>query len=242
MMRRLALLLFGILIVLASSTAVHAKIYLLEDFESYEVGEPLDVSDLWETHQDANAPGEASDKRSYPSGGKSGYMPGMTGIRHTIEADELPEEFFISVCYYHDPEEDPPPHYMLVFRGVPGDAWLGVGTIETVPNYSVRDKRGTGQETDTGVKRKDWINIVWRVTEDGTDVFLDGEEVYNSTIGGGVWNQAGSFIWFADVWSGASEAYIDSVVIADTLEEATEILAVEPEGKVSTTWAAVKTD
>jgi hypothetical protein len=235
------LYLLGVLIALTSSIAL-AEIYLFEDFESYNVGENLDTSDLWEKHQDADAPGEASDSRSCPPGGKSGYFPGRSGIKHTIEAEELPEEFFISACYYHNPSEDPPPHYMLVFRGVPGEDWLGVGTVETVSNYSIRDKRGTGQETDTGVKRKDWINIVWRASVDGTDVFLDGEEVHNSIITGGAWGQAGSFIWFADVWSGASEAYVDSIVIADTLEEATEMLAVEPERKASTTWAAMKMD
>ena len=238
-MRKLAVFFVGVLIVLASSPAIHAKIYLFDDFESYEVGERLDEGGLWITHQDANAPGEASDKISFPPDGKSGYLPGMSGIKHIIEAGELPEEFFISACYYHDSAGDPP-HYMLVFKGPGGNDWLGVGTVETVSNYSVRDKQGTGQETDTGIERKDWVHIVWRVRNDGTDIFLDGEEVYNSIIGGIVWSQPGSFIWFADVWSGASEAYVDSIVIADTLEEATEILAVEPEGKLSTTWAALK--
>jgi hypothetical protein len=239
-MRKFAICFLGVIISLVSVTKVNAGIYLYEDFESYEVGQPLDEGDLWIIHQDANAPGEASEQISFPPGGKSGYLPGMSGIKHIIEAGELPEEFVISVCYYHDSTEDPPPHYMLVFKGLAGNEWLGVGTVETLPNYSVRDKKGTGQETDTGVERKDWINIVWRVYREATDIYLDGEEVYNSTIGGLSWSQPGAFIWFADVWSGASEAYVDSIIIADTLEEATEILAVEPGGKLLTTWAALK--
>jgi hypothetical protein len=240
-MRKLTIPLVGVLIAMASSPAIHAKIYLLEDFESYEVGESLDAGDLWIIHQDANAPGEASDAVSYPPGGKSGYFPQMSGIKHIFAGGDLPEEFVISACYYHDSTQDPPPHYMLVFKGPGGSDWLGVGTVETVSNYSLRDKMGTATETDTGVKRKDWVNIVWNVSKDSTDVLIDGEEVYTSTIGGGTWNQDGSFIWFANVWSDEGEGYLDSLVIADTLEEATEVLAVEPVGKLSTTWGALKT-
>ena len=238
-MFRLAILLFGLLIVLAWSATGHAEIYLFDDFESYKVGDPLDSGDIWIIHQNAVAPGEASAERSYPPGGQSGYFPGQSGIKHIFSAGDLPEEFVISALYYHDSSGDPP-HYMLVFKGPGGNDWLGVGTIETVPNYSFRDKQGTAQETDTKVKRKDWVNILWRVTEDATDVLLDGEKVYTSTIGGSTWSQEGSFIWFANVWSPDGEAFADSIVIADTEKEATALLSVEPGGKLPTVWAALK--
>lgn len=238
-MRKLAISLVGTLIVLASSPAVHAKIYLFEDFESYTVGGPLDAGDLWEQHRNAVAPGEASDEVSYPPGGKSGYFPGQSGFGHSFAEDNLPEEYTVSFCYYHDPKADPPPHYMMViikpYPEAGAQGWLGVGTVETVPDtYSLRDKAGTGQETDTGVERKDWVNILFNVTKDGTGIIINGENVYTSP------QTSFDGFWFGDVWSGAAEAYIDSIVIADTPEEATEILAVRPEGKLSTAWAALK--
>ena len=240
-MRKSAALLLGVLIFFVSSWGIHAKIYLSDDFESYNVGELLNNGDIWIIHQDASAPGEASDSISRPPGGKSGYFPGRSGIKHIFAAGDLPEEFYISACYYHDSSGDPP-HYMLVFKGPGGNDWLGVGTVETVSNYSVRDKLGTGQETDTGIKRRDWVNIVWHVKKDGTDILLDGEEAYSSTIGGGTWSSEGSFIWFANVWSDDGEGYLDSIVIADTLEEATAILAVDSAGKLVTAWAALKNE
>ena len=238
-MRNLMLSFFGVLIILVLSTNVHADIYVLEDFESYNVGDSLDSGDLWVTHQDANAPGEASDTVSWPQGGQSGYFPGQSGIKHVFAAGDLPQEFVISVYYYHDSSGDPP-HYMLVFKGPGGSDWLGVGTVETVSNYSLRDKAGTGAETDTGVKRKDWVNIVWKVSKSSTDILLDGEEVYSSITGGEKWSSDGAFLWFADVWAGDSEAYLDTLIIADTLEEIDQLMAVEPGGKLSTSWAGLK--
>ena len=66
---------------------------------------------------------------------------------------------------------------------------------------------------------------------------LDDEEVYSSIIGGEKWSGDGAFIWFADVWAGDREAYLDSLVIADTLEEIEQLMSVEPGGKLPTTWA-----
>jgi len=239
-MYRILVVLVGLLIALSMSIAAHAEIYLMDDFESYEIGEFLDAGDIWIVHQSANAPGEASDVVSFPAGGKSGYFSGMQGIKHIFSAGDLPEEFVISAAYYHDHTADPAPHYMLVFRGPASNENLFVGTVETVTNYSVRDKLGTGAETDTGVKRKEWVNIIWHVTKDDTTILLNGEEVYTSTINGAIWSSEGSFIWFANVWSDEGEAYLDSLVIADTEDEATALLAVDAKEKLSTTWAAIK--
>ncbi|UCE46941.1 MAG: hypothetical protein JSW47_15180, partial [Phycisphaerales bacterium] len=71
----------------------------------------------------------------------------------------------------------------------------------------------------TGVQRRDWVNIVWQVTQNGTEVLLDGQLVYTSTITGDTWRTAGSFIWFANVWDASGYAYLDSIGIADTLRE-----------------------
>jgi hypothetical protein len=210
-------LLFNLFIVLTTSSIVGAKIYLWEDFEGFTPGESLDTTGVW-VQQGTSPLGIASDVLSYPSGGISGYFEEMAGIRHVISEGELPSEFFISAWYYHD-ASGPPPHYMLVFRGPAGSDWLGVGTVETIENYSIRDKRGTGQETDTGVSRKNWVNIVWQVTQDGTEVFLDGHSVYTSVIPGDTWRTPGSFIWFANVWADSGYAYLDNIGIADTLEE-----------------------
>jgi hypothetical protein len=241
-MYRIFMVLAGILIALNILTTAYAKIYLLEDFESYNVGEALDVSDIWEVHQNANAPGEASDTISFPAGGKSGYFPGESAIKHTFAAGDLPEDFFISAHYYHDPADDPPPHYALVFRGPATNENLYIGTVETITNYSTRDKSGTGAETDTGIERKEWVHIIWRVTKDDTTILLDGEEVYTSTTGGEIWSSEGSFIWFGNVWVDEGEGYMDSLVIADTEAEATSLVAaVDANGKLSTTWASLKT-
>jgi hypothetical protein len=239
-MYRISMVLAGILVALSISSASHADIYLLEDFESYNVGEALDAGDTWEMHQNASAPGEVSDTVSFPAGGKSGYFPGESAIKHIFAAGDLPEEFFISAHYYHDPAGDPP-HYALVFRGPASNENLYIGTVETVTNYSTRDKSGTGAETDTGVARKEWVHIIWRVTKDDTTILLDGEEVYASTTGGVIWSSEGSFIWFGNVWVDDGEAYLDSLVIADTEAEATSLVAaLDARGKLSTTWAALK--
>ena len=210
-------LLCNLFIVFTTSSIVGANIYVWEDFEGFAPGESLDTSGLW-VQQGSAAVGVASDAMSYPAGGMSGYFEQQAGIRHLITEGELPGVFVISAWYYHD-SSGPPPHYMLVFRGPAGTDWLGVGTVETVENYSIRDKMGTGEETDTGVPRKDWVNIVWQVTQDGTEVFLDGLSVYTSVIPGDTWRTPGSFIWFANVWADAGYAYLDSVGIADTLRE-----------------------
>ena len=207
----------NLFIVFTTSSLVGANIYLWEDFEGFAPGESLDTSGVW-VQQGAAALGVASDAMSYPAGGMSGYFEEQAGIRHLITEGELPGVFVISAWYYHD-ASGPPPHYMLVFRGPAGTDWLGVGTVETIENYSIRDKMGTGEETDTGVPRKDWVNIVWQVTQDGTEVFLDGLSVYTSVIPGDTWRTEGSFIWFANVWADAGYAYLDSVGIADTLRE-----------------------
>jgi len=205
---------YHLFIVFITSSIVGANIYLWEDFEGFAPGESLDTSGVWV--QQGSAPlGVASDAMSYPAGGMSGYFEEQAGIRHLISEGELPSEFVISAWYYHD-SSGPPPHYMLVFRGPAGTDWLGVGTVETIENYSIRDKMGTGQETDTGVPRKDWVNIVWQVSQDGTEVFLDGQSVYTSVIPGDTWRTPGSFIWFANVWADAGYAYLDSIGIADT--------------------------
>ena len=241
-MYRITVVLFGLMFALGSSTIAHANIYFMEDFESYKVGESLDAGDMWLAHQNANGPGEASDKVSFPAGGKSGYFPGMQGIKHIFSAGDLPEEFVISAFYYHDRTADPAPHYTLAFRGPADNENLFVGTVETVENYSVRDKMGGGAEIDTGVARKEWVNIIWRVTNDETSILLDGKEVHVSTINGTVWSSEGSFIWFANVWVEEGEAYLDSLVIADTEKEATSLTsAVDAREKLSTTWAALKT-
>ncbi len=239
-MYRMFVLLAGILVALSMSFTAHADIYLLEDFESYSVGQALDTSDIWEMHSGATAPGEASDTVSFPAGGKSGYFPGKSAIKYVFAAGDLPEEFFISAYYYHDPTGNTAPHYALVFRGPASNENLFVGTVETVPNYSVRDKSGTGAETDTGVARKEWVNIAWHVTKDNTTILLDGEEVYTSTLNGVILSSEGSFIWFGNVWVDEGEAYLDSLVIADTEAEATSLLAVDARGKLSTTWAELK--
>ena len=207
----------NLFIVFTTSSLVGANIYLWEDFEGFAPGESLDTSGVW-VQQGAAALGVASDAMSYPAGGMSGYFEEQAGIRHLITEGELPGVFVISAWYYHD-ASGPPPHYMLVFRGPAGTDWLGVGTVETIENYSIRDKMGTGEETDTGVPRKDWVNIVWQVTQDGTEVFLDGLSVYTSVIPGDTWRTEGSFLWFANVWADAGYAYLDSVGIADTLRE-----------------------
>jgi len=206
-----------IFIVVATSSIVGAKVYLWEDFEGYAPGESLDTSGVW-VQQGSAALGVASDAMSYPAGGMSGYFEEQAGIRHLISEGELPGVFVISAWYYHD-ASGPPPHYMLVFKGPSGSDWLGVGTVETIENYSIRDKKGTGEETDTGVPRRDWVNIVWQVSQDGTEVFLDGQSVYTSIIPGETWRTEGSFLWFANVWADAGYAYLDSVGIADTLQE-----------------------
>ncbi|UCE47980.1 MAG: hypothetical protein JSW47_20570, partial [Phycisphaerales bacterium] len=144
-------ILFGLFIVLATSSIVCAEIYLWEDFEGFAPGESLDATGVW-VQQGLEPLGVASDALSYPAGGMSGYFEERAGIRHIISEGELPSEFVISAWFYHD-ASGPAPHYMLVFRGPAGNDWLGVGTVETVDNYSIRDKRGTGQETDTGVQR-----------------------------------------------------------------------------------------
>ena len=239
-MYRTLVVLAGILFVLIASLVAHADIYLMEDFESYKVGDLLDSGDMWIVHQSASAPGEASDVVSYPPGGKSGYFPGESAIRHNFSVGDLPEEFVVSAFYYHDPKADPPPHYMLSFRGPASNENLFVGTVETVDNYSFRDKLGTGAETDTGVARKEWVNIVWRVTKDNTIILLDGEEVYTSPLNGVILSSEGSFMWFGNVWVDAGEAYLDSLMIASTQEEATTA-AVDARGKLSITWAALKT-
>ncbi len=234
-------LLFNLFIVLTTSSIVGAKIYLWEDFEGFTPGESLDTTGVW-VQQGSEPLGIASNALSYPSGGISGYFEERAGIRHIISEGELPNEFVISAWYYHD-ASGPPPHYMLVFRGPAGSDWLGVGTVETVENYSIRDKRGTGQETDTGVPRKDWVNIVWQVTQDGTEIFLDGQSVYTSVITGDTWRTAGSFIWFANVWAASGYAYLDSIGIADTLEEIgkSNALALNPSpangALIEGTWA-----
>ena len=239
-MCRTLVVLAGILFALGIPLTTHADIYLMDDFESYKDGESLDAGDIWIVHQGSNAPGEASDVVSYPPGGKSGYFPGQSGIKHIFSAGDLPEEFVISAYYYHDPKADPPPHYMLVFKGPGGSDWLGIGTVETVANYSFRDKMGGGAETDTGVKRKEWINIMWLVTADDTTIMLDGEAVHTSTINGIAWGSEGSFIWFANCWVEEGEAYLDSLVIADTQAEIDQLMAVDARGKLSTTWAGLK--
>ena len=80
-MHRAVIVSLVILVVLALSQLVYAEIYLFDDFESYAIGEALDAGDLWIKHQDATAPGEASDENSFPPGGKSGYFPGRSGIK-----------------------------------------------------------------------------------------------------------------------------------------------------------------
>jgi len=209
--------LFNLFIVLTTSSLAGANIYLWENFEGFAPGESLDATGVW-VQQGTEPLGIASDALSHPAGGISGYFEQRAGIRHTISEGELPSEFVISAWFYHD-ASGPPPHYMLVFKGPAGNDWLGVGTVETVENYSIRDKRGTGQETDTGVQRKDWVHIVWQVTQDGTEIFLDGQSVYTSVITGDTWRTAGSFIWFANTWAASGYAYLDSIGIADTLQE-----------------------
>jgi hypothetical protein len=240
-MCRTFMILVGILFTLSLSLTAHAEIYLMDDFESYKVGESLDAGDIWIVHQNANAPGEASDAVSYPPGGKSGYFPGQSAIRHNFAGENLPDTFVLSAFYYHDPTADPAPHYALVLRGPASNENSYSGTVETVANYSIRDKMGTGAETDTGVARKDWVNFIWRVTADETTILIDGEEVYTSTTGGTVWSSETSFIWFGNVWVEEGEGYLDSIIIADTEEEATSLtLAVDARGKLSTTWAELK--
>ena len=129
---------------------------------------------------------------------------------------------------------------MLVFKGPGGNDWLGVGTVETVANFSIRDKMSGGAETDTGIKRKGWINIMWLVTADGTTILLDGEEVHASTINGAAWSSEGSFIWFANCWIEEGESYLDSLIIADSQSEIDSLMAVDAREKLSTTWAGLK--
>jgi hypothetical protein len=239
-MCRTFMILVGILFTLSLSLTAHAEIYLMDDFEFYKVGESLDAGDIWIVHQGALAPGEASDAVSYPPGGKSGHFVGQQGIKHIFSEGDLPDTFVISAYYYHDPTADPPPHYMLVFKGPGGNDWLGIGTVETVENYSFRDKMSGNVETDTGIKRKEWVNIIWYVTADDATIMLDGEEVHTSTLNGKIWSSEGSFIWFANSWVDEGEAYLDSLVIADTREEIDQLMAVDSRGKLSTTWGELK--
>ena len=241
-MRRCLILCVSLIILLITSIITDAAVYLFDDFEGFEPGESLDTSDIWEKHQNALGPGVASDELSYPEGGMSGYFEGKVGIRHTFSEGDLPDEFVISAWYYHDSSDDPA-DYRLVFRAAdsPTD-WIFVGTEPSIPNYTFMDKSGTGVYEDTGVERTDWVHIVWLVSASGTEILLNDISVHESTITGSQWGVEGAFIWFANVWSETGEAYLDSFVIADTLQDVERAIpmSVTMQGKLTTTWGEIK--
>jgi hypothetical protein len=221
-----------------------AEIYFFEDFEGYSDGDDVaNESDIWEVLDAAQASGIASTVVAH-TGQMSCVLQGNSciGINLDLSVD-MPESFVASVWYYHDADQDPPPDSNFVFGDVVpiwNDAIL-VGTRSVAPdpdNYTYRDKKGDAVVADTKVQRKsDWVNLTFVIEENRTDLYIDGEEIHNSDFGSLTYRVlCCERVW--DVTTG--DVFYDNFVLADTIEDALSVIAVESAGKSTTMWGKIK--
>ena len=222
----------------------YAEIYFFEDFEGLSDGDDVaQESDVWEVLDDAQASGIASTVVAH-TGQVSCVLQGNSCIGYNLALDEgLPESYVASVWYYHDADQDPPPDANFIFGDVVPvwhDAIL-VGTRSVAPdtdNYTYRDKKGTATVEDTEVPRKsDWVHLAFVIESDKTDLYIDGQKIHESAFG----SQTYTVLCCERVWAVTTgDVYYDSFVLADTMEETTAVIAVEPAGKLTTNWGEIK--
>ena len=222
----------------------YAKVYFFEDFESFSDGDNIaEKSDAWEVFDGAQASGIASTRLAH-TGKVSCVLEGNSCIGYNFLNKELPDSYVASVWYYHDANQSPPPDANFVFADVVpvwNDAVL-VGTRSIAPkpkNYTYRDKKGTGIVEDTKVPRKtNWVHLAFVIGKGETEIYIDGQKIYQSKFG----SETYTVLCCERVWDVTTgDVYYDNFVLADTLKETIDILAVEPASKLSTTWANIKT-
>ena len=229
-----------------TASLADAKVYFLEDFESFSDGDKIPgKSKVWvHNNPDAMLDATASKDKSYPPGGKSvRFDTSGQCIGLDFASFKLPEKYVLSCYYYHDSKEDPPPDMMICPLAPNDGPWVALGTrseAEDKNNYTYRDKFGDGVYHDTKVPRfTDWVNFVWVVSKTKTELFVDGKKVYTSS--GGTSVTIGEF-YMGTMWEASpkSPVYVDYLAIADTLEEAQTKAAVKPYGKLASRWGSLK--
>lgn len=226
------------------ASSVYAKIYFLEDFENFSDGDDIaQKSDFWEVLDGAQASGIASTRVAH-RGQVSCVLEGNSCIGHNLALNpELPDSYVASVWYYHDADQSPAPDANFVFADIVpvwNDAIL-VGTRSIAPdprNYTYRDKKGTRIEEDTKVPRKtNWVHLAFVIGKGETELYIDSQKIYKSKFG----SETYSVLCCERVWDVTTgDVYYDDFVLADTMEETLAILAVEPAGKLITTWASIR--
>ena len=235
-----------VVLMLWNVSSGYAEIYLYEDFESFSAGDDLvEKGDFWELLDGAQAPGMASTEVAH-TGRVSCVLQGNSCIGYNLALDPgLPESYVASVWYYHDADQSPAPDANFVFADVVpvwNDAIL-VGTRSVAPdpdNYTYRDKKGAGIVEDTNVPRKtDWVHLAFVIGDGKTDLYIDGQRIYESAFG----SETYAVLCCERVWDVTTgDVYYDNFALSDTMEEALAIIAVEPAGKLTTTWGSIRVD
>ena len=247
---RFSYLFLVVLLLVFSYNPAHAEIYFSEDFEAYDDGVDIgEESDLWEMTEPNDNPvgaGIASSKQAF-SGQKSALFDNARCMGFPFADLGLPESYVVSTWFYHDPNQDPPPDAIVTM--IPdaypggGGSWFGVGTrIEAVDtdNYTYRDKTGTGIYEDTGIARRaEWVQFVFMVNVDSTDLYVDGKEIYTANIASSRYN--GYEMSRTPPWGAQTgDVFIDDVMVADTMEEVKAEQSVSAAGKLVSTWGDLK--
>lgn len=243
----LSVLLLGFAVAIFWSAGfASAEIYVLDDFESYSDGDDIaEKSDIWEVMENAAAGGIATAEVAC-TGQLSCVLDGHTCLGYNLALNEnLPDSFVASIWYYHDAGQDPPPDANFAFADsapVWSDAILvGTRSVATKPkNYTYRDKKGTGAVEDTKVSRKtDWVHLAFVIEQGKTELYVDGDKIHTSDFG----SETYSLLCIERVWDVQDgPVYYDNFVLSDTMDEAIAILAVEPGGKMTSTWGSLKND
>jgi len=238
------------LLLVFAHTPAHAEVYFSEDFEAYDdgvdIGEESDVWEMTEPNDNPIGAGIASSNQAL-SGQKSALFDDARCMGFPFAVLGLPESYVVSTWFYHDPDQDPPPDAIVTM--IPdaypggGGSWLGIGTRNqaVVPeNYTFRDKTGTGIYEDTGIPRRaEWVQFVFVVNSDATNLYVDGKEIYTANIASSRYN--GYQMSRTPPWGAQNgEVFIDDVMIADTMEEIAAAQSVSAAGKLISTWGGLK--
>jgi len=215
----------------------HTNVYFFEDFEAYDVGDPVAGTGDWlQSQWCTDGSGEISDDISFPPGGKSAYVESGKKIAYVM-LEGLPNDYYVGCMFYHDPAAKEVQSMITLTEESSSLPWIGIGVHPDFPNtYVGRDKALDNVHTDLKVDRQDWIHIVYHMTDSGTTVSLNGEKVHESPSVAGEFSK----IEIGNCWVFEGESNFDYIVVADTLGEVTPPTAVSPSRKLSITWGKLR--
>lgn len=238
----------AIMILTLSSTFGFAKIYVNEGFEQFAEGVDIgQKSDFWEMTEPADNPvgaGIASSKQAH-TGKISALFDKGQCMGFPFANLKLPGNYIVSTWFYHDSKQTPPPDAIVIL--IPdaypggGNFWIGMGTrtqAVVLQDYAYRDKTGTGIYEDTKVPRRtEWVQFVFAISPNATDLYVDGKKVYTAKIAATRYN--GYEMSRTPAWGAQTgEVFIDDVIVADKMEEVPQ--ADLEADKLAATWGKIK--